>query len=207
MTSLKSRSTRMYAELRVRSSKRAVNRALKCALACLMLHLTGCGVRPLNLREREVVERAISQRSVELVKAKRLPDQTPMREVELARSLLKAHPSLARHLTFFITAGDLTSQSVRRLGRGRVGDLVVFQRLPRALPLAIVTESLSPTRYRAIGILRGEIRLLEIDLSSPDKRRRDGAVINTVIRTVQPDDAPPYLYLAGELFSEFRSLF
>ena len=157
--------------------------------------------------ERTLAEVKISERSKALVDAGALPDRAPLREVELVRAILKAHPLTTRYLPFFITRDDLTSQSVRRLNQGKVGDLIIFRELPRALPLAVVTHVLSPTRYRAVGILRGALRYIEIDLSSPDKRRRAGMIINTVVRSIRPDDTPPYLYLAGELFSEFRSLF
>ena len=178
------------------------------ALITLSLMLfVGCGVRPMTLAERSLVEKTMSEQGESLVKASHLPHKAPLREVELVRSFLKAHTLTARYLPFFITSGDLISQSVRRLEQGRVGDLVVFRYVPRSLPLAVVTKVMSPTHYQAVGILRGEIRYLEIDLSSPDKRRRGGTIINTVIRTIHPDDSPPYLYLAGELFSEFRSIF
>ena len=88
-----------------------------------------------------------------------------------------------------------------------MGDLVVFRAVPRGLSFAVVTHVFTPTRYRAIGILRGGVRAIEIDLSNPDKRRRDKEIINSVIRPIQEKDTPPYLYLAGELFSEFRRVF
>jgi hypothetical protein len=169
--------------------------------------LTGCGVRPMMSHERTKVERAISERGEQLVKARVLPAQIPMREIELVRVILKSHPLTSRYLPFFITTADLSSQSVRRLERGRVGDLMIFRPLPRTLPLAVVTQVLSATRYRGVGILRGELRYVDIDLSTPDKRRRSGQIINTAIRSIKPNDARPYMYLAGELFSEFRSLF
>ena len=180
---------------------------LVLAIGCILIGLIGCGVRPMTLSERAQAERAFSSRGDALVDAGTLPDRAPLREVELVRVLLKAHPLTTRYLPFFITRDDLTSQSVRRLNQGRVGDLIIFRQLPRTLPLAVVTNVLSSTRYRAVGILRGALRFIEIDLSAPDKRRRAGVVINTIIRSIHPDDTPPYLYLAGELFSEFRSLF
>ena len=189
------------------------SRTQRLRLICVIISIgamslfSGCGVAPMSSVERTSVAQAISQRGEGLVKARLLPNQTPMREVELVRYLLRAHKRSARYLSFFITAGDLTSQSVRRIGGGQVGDLIIFRYLPRAIPLAVISEVLSPTRYRAIGILRGEVRYIEIDLASPDKRRRHGEVINTVLRPIHPDDAPPYLYLAGELFSEFRRIF
>ena len=171
------------------------------------LTMTACGVRPMLPHERVEVEQMIAEQSDLLVKTRTLPKGVPLREIELIRVILKAHRLTERYLPFFITTSDLTSQSVRRLEHGKVGDLIIFRRLPRTLPLAVVTHVMSSTRYRAVGILRGEIRHIELDLATPDKRRRSGTVINTAIRSIQPNDSPPYLYLAGELFSEFRSLF
>ena len=66
---------------------------------------------------------------------------------------------------------------------------------------------LSPTRYKAVGILLGQVKQIEIDLAHPQARRNQMEVINTVIRPIKVSDQTPYLYLAGSLFSEFRSLF
>ena len=167
----------------------------------------GCGVRPLTLDERAPVEVEVTRRAVELIEAKTLPNQTPIRDIELTRTLLRVHPKTRRYLSHFITASDLISQSVRRLGGGSVGDLIVFKPLDRTLSVAIIYDVISVSRYRAVAILRGEVTRVEIDLKAPDKRRRGDEVINTIVRAAHPKDSPPYLYLAGELFYEFRRIF
>lgn len=172
-----------------------------------MLLGVGCGARPISSQERGKIERLIPAQANELIRAGELPDRTPMRSVELVRTLFMSHPKLRERLPTPLTFGELKNQSIRRPGRGHIGDLIIFYELPRALDLAIITEVLSPTRYKAIAILLGAVKQIEIDLDAPSARRRGDEVINTVIRSIKEDDSSPHLYLAGELVYEFRSLF
>ena len=100
----------------------------------------GCGARPLTLEERQVVESQIQTKSEALIGSGKLPRRAPLQTIELVRTLLEAHQLSTPYLSSFITRSDLRSQSVRRLGEGRVGDLVVFRDLPRALSFAVITH-------------------------------------------------------------------
>ena len=169
--------------------------------------LSGCGVRPKSMSDRSQIVESIPKHAQEFIAAGELPDQAPLRSVELIRAIFLSHPELRPYLPSPLTLGELQAQSLRRPGRGYVGDLIIFKRLPNTLEIALVTEVMSSTRYRAVGILLGSVKQIELDLAAPSARRREGEVINTVIRRIKERDKPPHLYLAGELFVEFRSLF
>ena len=169
--------------------------------------LTACGPRPLTSYERTAVQEHIPKRARLLIKEKILPNRAPMTSVELIRTIFNTHPLLKNRLPSPLTPGELIARSIRRPGHGKVGDLIIFKRLPRTLDYAIIFRVMSHTRYQAVGILLGEVRLIEIDLAYPEARRDGQDLINTVIRPISKNDKAPYLYLAGSLFSEFRSLF
>ena len=173
----------------------------------MMMLFGACGPRPLTRHERSVVEKHIPHRATQLIKNKVLPDRAPMTSIELIREIFNAHQLLKGRLPSPLTPGELVAGSIRRPGHGEVGDLIIFKSLPRTLDYAIIFRVLSHTRYQAIGMLLGEVRLIEIDLGNPQSRRDRQGVINTVIRPIEKTDPAPYLYLAGALFSEFRSLF
>lgn len=173
----------------------------------VLLLTNACGPRPLTQYERSAVQEHIPKRARLLIKNKQLPDRAPMTSVELIRTIFNTHPLLKNRLPSPLTPGELMASSIRRPGHGKVGDLIIFKYLPRALDYAIIFNVLSHTRYQAIGILLGEVRLIEVDLAYPEARRNGRDLINTVIRPISKNDKAPYLYLAGSLFSEFRSLF
>ena len=173
----------------------------------LLFSMTACGVRPLTRIERNQVESHIPLQAQRLIKAKVLPNQAPLTSLELVRVLFASHPLLHGRLPSPLTPGELLATGLRRPGQGQVGDLVIFKTLPRTLDYAVVIKVINPTRYRAVGILLGQVKQIEIDLAHPQARRNQMEIINTVIRPIKVSDQAPYLYLAGALFSEFRSLF
>ena len=173
----------------------------------LVFCLNACGVRPLTRIERKQVESHIPFQAQSLIKAKVLPNQAPLTSLELVRVLFAGHPLLKNRLPSPLTPGELLASGLRRPGQGQVGDLVIFKSLPRTLDYAVIIKVISPTRYSAVGILLGQVKQIEIDLAYPQARRNQKEVINTVIRPIKASDKAPYLYLAGSLFTEFRSLF
>ncbi len=181
-----------------------------CLLISALLSVffcSSCGPRPLTLKERLSTEEYLPRRAQELIAAKHLPDRAPMTSLELVRAMFREHSLLKNRLPSPLTPGELRAMSIRRPGKGEVGDLVYFRELSRTLDYAIVYEVISKTRYRAIGLLLGEVRRIELDLSSPQTRRVGDQVINTIIRPIKETDSPPHLYLSGALFDEFRRLF
>lgn len=173
----------------------------------LVCSLSACGIRPLTRIERNQIEKHIPLQAQSLIKAKALPNQAPLTSLELVRVLFASHPLLKHRLPSPLTPGELLASGLRRPGQGQVGDLIIFKNLPRTLDYAVIIKVINPTRYKAVGILLGQVKQIEIDLASPQARRNQKEVINTVIRPIKASDQTPYLYLAGALFSEFRSLF
>ena len=171
------------------------------------LVLIGCGPRRLTIQERKTVEEYLPMQAEKLIRLKNLPNQAPMTSLELVRAVFSDHPLLKSRLPVPMTPGELIATSIRRPGKGEVGDLVTFKQLNRTLDYAVVFKVHSKTRYTAVGILLGEVKAIEIDLATPQARRKGTEVINSVIRSIAKSDQPPHLYLAGALFSEFRSLF
>ena len=185
----------------------SIHRVLFVISCTLIISLAACGPRPLTTQERQGLERYVPQRAKRLIQAKRLPNRAPMTNLELVRAMFDDRPSLKARLPSPLTPGELRGLSVRRAGHGHIGDLVYFRALPRSLEYAVVYKVISSTRYRAVGILLGEVCSVEIDLATPQARREGDRVINTIIRPISRRDSPPHLYLAGALFSEFRRLF
>ena len=169
--------------------------------------MIACGPRPLTTQERISLEGYIPKQAQKLIAAKRLPNRAPMTNLELVRSIFSEQALLRERLPTPLTPGELKAISIRRPGHAQVGDLVYFKTLPSTLEYAVIYQVISHTRYRAIGILLGEVQSIEIDLATPQARRSGDKVINTIIRPITKRDSPPYLYLAGALFSEFRRLF
>ena len=184
-----------------------MNSLTTMAMLSLCLMVSACGIRPLTRIERSHIESHIPKRARALIKAKVLPNQAPLTSLELIRVLFSSHPLLKERLPSPLTPGELRASGIRRPGQGQVGDLIIFRDLLRTLDYAIITKVMSPTRYQAIGILLGKVKQIEIDLAHPQARRNNTEIINTVIRPIKAYDKPPHLYLAGALFSEFRSLF
>ena len=184
-----------------------IGQASYVTILCLCFMASACGIRPLTRIERSHIETHIPQQAQALIKAKVLPNQAPLTNLELIRVLFSSHPLLKERLPNPLTPGELMASGIRRPGQGQVGDLIIFRNLSRTLEYAVIIKVISPTRYQAIGILLGKVKQIEIDLAHPQARRNQTEIINTAIRPIKSFDQAPYLYLAGSLFSEFRSLF
>ena len=185
-----------------------------CAL-CALCALPGCAPSLLGGARRAAAADALARRGEALIaEGERGEPATPTAAhasaLALTRAVYDADPALAERLRGALSADDLRGAGVRRGGRPRVGDLLVFRQHPDSLDLAVVLE-VRGARLRAVGLLRGAAREVRLDLDAPSTRRIDGEVVNTYLRKARPaegdEGGAECPCLAGELLVDVRALF
>lgn len=146
--------------------------------------------------------RAIVAR-LDALEGQRRIDERPASDIGLLRAALSdmrgvrsPGPSIAA-----------TRRSSRPVARPRAGDLIFFDGAGGAAEVAVVRAVRDDGAVSAVAVTRGAVRRIVVHPDDPHARRRAGRIVNTFLRARRADDEASAVYLAGQLFIDFRTPF
>jgi len=99
-----------------------------------------------------------------------------------------------------------TRRTSRAVARPRPGDLAFFDGAGGAAEVAVVRAIRRDGTVEAVAVTRGAVRAIVLQPDDPHTRRRAGRIVNTFLRARRPGDDASAVYLAGQLFIDFRTL-